>query len=763
MSKAKSNKNDIQFLNNRISELESLLNEQKLLSQQIEKRYEHYQLIADNTSDSISLLTFDENLTYLYVNATGPDEKGFQPEELIGHSFFEFVHTNDKQEILSRLRKYIAFQPVTKNNNNDFPLSDTFEFRFKTKDGDWRDLRSTVNLVDDRLLTVTKDITDLKKAYRELSKSKKYAEDLLNISSGIVLSLDQHGNITILNDNGHELLGYKKGELIGKNWFDTCIPQEFIKEVRNTFNQLLKGTLGNKSQVENIVVTRDGDKKTILWHNSLIKDNQNNILGTLSSGTDITQIKLVENAIKISEAKTKAILEVLPDLIFILSSDGRYLDYYASVEDDLYTTPENFIGKKISDVLPKNVSDQLYNKIEIVLKTGKPQLFEYSLGFPEGNRQFEIRMILSQPEEILIIVRNITERKKLEQSLIDSHAKYEDLYNNAPDMYFSVDQNGSVISVNKNGANYLGYKREELIGKKVWKVIHKKDLPRVKKQLETILNNCNQIFELEFRKVKKDGTIIFVQEDIQCHCNDKNSAKELRIVCRDISDRKRTHQKLLDYQENLKTMTYELNSVEEKMKQQIATKLHDDIGQAMALSKITLSDINKDMNYAEISKKVESAKSFITDAIKNSRDLTYELSPPILHELGLGAAIKWYVDQIRRIFDIKFQLRGIQEKQVLSDNTKILLYKSVVELINNIIKHSNASLVTISINKFKNTLRILVRDNGVGFKNFTDQKLAKNKKFGLFSINERINYIGGEFKIDTKVKKGTKITIKIPL
>lgn len=362
--------------------------------------------------------------------------------------------------------------------------------------------------------------------------------------------------------------------------------------------------------------------------------------------------------------------------------------------------------------------------------------------------------------DIRILKHRISE---LEALLAEQKGIYKDIYDNAPDMYFSVDEEGTVLSVNKNGANYLGYKRSELIGEKVWKIVYKNDLQRVKNQLKQVMNNCNKIYEIEFRKVKKNNRIIFVQEKISCDCNESTAKKELRIVCRDITDQKLANRRLLDYQENLKSMTHELNTIEEKTKQQIAIKLHDDIAQAMALSKITLTDITEDMPFSTISKKIDTVQTFLTDAIKNSRDLTYEISPPILHELGLGEAIKWHVKQIRKIFDIKFQLRGIQETLGLPDNIKNLLYKSIVELTNNIIKHSNATLVTISFNQFKNIFRIIVKDNGVGFNNTYGNNISKDKKFGLFSTGERIKYIGGELIIDTKIKKGAKITIKIPI
>ncbi|MBN2017082.1 MAG: PAS domain S-box protein [Candidatus Cloacimonetes bacterium] len=140
-------------------------------------------------------------------------------------------------------------------------------------------------------------------------------------------------------------------------------------------------------------------------------------------------------------------------------------------------------------------------------------------------------------------------RQLVEQELERTEQKYQDLYDNAPDMYFSVSPEGIVKDVNQFGAEYLGYTKEELIDKTVWKVVHEDDLKEVKKQVSEIFKNQEEFSELEFRKVRKDGTVLFVHERTQLIFDGNGHPCELRIICRDITERKHTQHALEESEE----------------------------------------------------------------------------------------------------------------------------------------------------------------------------------------------------------------------
>jgi len=116
--------------------------------------------------------------------------------------------------------------------------------------------------------------------------------------------------------------------------------------------------------------------------------------------------------------------------------------------------------------------------------------------------------------------------------------RYIDLYDNAPDMFFSIRPDGTVISLNQTGARQLGYKKEELVDHPVWKVIYEDDLQYVQSRIEDILKNKTVKEELEFRKITKTGKVLYVNERTKLVFDEKGKVSELRITCRDISDKK---------------------------------------------------------------------------------------------------------------------------------------------------------------------------------------------------------------------------------
>jgi len=152
-------------------------------------------------------------------------------------------------------------------------------------------------------------------------------------------------------------------------------------------------------------------------------------------------------------------------------------------------------------------------------------------------------------------------REIVEEELEKTEKKYQDLYDNAPDMYFSVYPDGTVKNVNQFGAEYLGYTKRELIGSSVWQVVHNDDLKIVKKELSEIFKKREEFSELEFRKVRKDGSILLVHERTQLIFDDNGEAQEIRIICRDITDRKRIQEALIESEERYRLVAEQTGQI----------------------------------------------------------------------------------------------------------------------------------------------------------------------------------------------------------
>ncbi len=147
-------------------------------------------------------------------------------------------------------------------------------------------------------LAIARDITERKISEELIEKEKEKAEKYLNLAGNIIIALCPKARITMLNKKGYEVLGYKQGELIGNNWFETCIPEEKRADVKKVFRKIMQGNLKIAEHYENLVITKQGDKRIISWYNSVLKNDKGDITGILSSGTDITDNKKAEAEIK---------------------------------------------------------------------------------------------------------------------------------------------------------------------------------------------------------------------------------------------------------------------------------------------------------------------------------------------------------------------------------------------------------------------------------------------------------------------------------
>ncbi|MBN1822022.1 MAG: response regulator [Prolixibacteraceae bacterium] len=227
--------------------------------------------------------------------------------------------------------------------------------------------------------------------------------------------------------------------------------------------------------------------------------------------------------------------------------------------------------------------------------------------------------------------------------------------------------------------------------------------------------------------------------------------------------RKKNENEILSYQKKLQSLVTELNLVEEKQRRKIAVELHDHLGQNLAMAKIRLAafksgkNVSMDENFIEIEKQ-------ISHAIDYSRILTYELSPPVLFELGLVEAVKWKLDIINKKNTITSEIRMESEIPELKENYLILIFRSFSELIDNIVNHSFATHVIVSFKIVDSLLHLEVLDNGKGFNpEMLDHSVLKSNKNGLFGTKERLGYYDGQLIVKSEINIGTKIEIIIPV
>jgi CheY-like chemotaxis protein len=217
---------------------------------------------------------------------------------------------------------------------------------------------------------------------------------------------------------------------------------------------------------------------------------------------------------------------------------------------------------------------------------------------------------------------------------------------------------------------------------------------------------------------------------------------------------------LVRSESRLRALSKELNLTEQRERRRLATELHDYLAQILVLGKIKLGQAKHGGLSASSAEFVAETEGILTQALTYTRSLVGQLCPPVLKEFGLAIALKWLADQMQQ-HRLNVTLHAKDERLPLSDEQEVLLFQSVRELLINAVKHAKTDSATISLHRSDNLIRLVVEDQGRGF-DVTAISAASSTQFGLYSINERMRALDGQFTLVSEPGHGTTATLILP-
>lgn len=235
----------------------------------------------------------------------------------------------------------------------------------------------------------------------------------------------------------------------------------------------------------------------------------------------------------------------------------------------------------------------------------------------------------------------------------------------------------------------------------------------------------------------------------------------------EIKERKLAEQEAMAYREKLQGLTSELSIVEERERRRLAAIVHDNIGQNLAFVKLTLQSLIESAPSPNMLAPLDKICATIDKTIQDAHSLTFELSNPVLYELGFVAAVEqWLSEQVQDKYGIKCKFTGDSQCLKLDNEISVILFQAVRELLVNTVKHAKAKTVQIDIQETGDRVQVSVKDDGVGFvvsKLNSSFSQSKTGGFGLFNIQERLEYLGGEMKIESTPTEGTCVILIFPV
>lgn len=499
-------------------------------------------------------------------------------------------------------------------------------------------------------------------------------------------------------------------------------------------------------------------------------------------GTDITKRKLAEESLHESERRYRNIVENAPDVIYSLAEDGSIMSLNPAFERITGWSCSEWLGKPFMTLI--HPSD-----LPLAVES-----FKQSLG---GKKQppYELR-VLSKSGEYLVgeftsvpliekgkvvgefgISRNITERKQAEEIIKESEEKYHLLFENESDAIMILDIETSLFEdMNEASLNLFGYEREEFL---------KLSLSDISVEPEKSKFLLEATKESEIQKgllsvFKKKNGETFIGEISMGTFISKGKQKTFGVA-RDISERIRREKELKNTLENNKQLLKEitrhkktlqmlsssLTTVHELERKMISQELHDEIGQTLATININLVSIEEKIlpkMSQRIKERFKENKELLEIVLNQIQEISIRLRPLILDDLGLVPTLRWYISKYIERSNINVDFKVFEFSGRLNPEYELTIYRVVQEALTNVARHSQAKNVTIVMKMKNNCLKILIEDDGIGFKfNGVFDDLTTGRGIGIIHIQERIASLGGEVNFQTAPGIGTKIIIKLTL
>jgi signal transduction histidine kinase len=223
-------------------------------------------------------------------------------------------------------------------------------------------------------------------------------------------------------------------------------------------------------------------------------------------------------------------------------------------------------------------------------------------------------------------------------------------------------------------------------------------------------------------------------------------------------------EQLQAYQRQLRRLASELTLTEARQRRIIAGELHDHIGQTLAFIRMRLTRLRGDAVFSGFEDSIAGILRLVDQAINSARSLTFQISPPVLYELGLGAALEWLGEQLSAEHGVEVRVNAERAIDRLAGDTRVLLFQAIRELLVNAIKHAAPREVVVTANVEGDEAVVVVSDDGCGFDVARAETFAADAMtFGLFSIRERLEYLGGSIAVDSRPGSGTSVTLRTPV
>ena len=741
--------------------------------------------IVDSTDDAI----ISKNLAGIIQTWNRAAERifGYTAEEAIGQPILLIIPSefhDEEKTILARLRQGERI--------------DHYETVRRRKDGRLIDITLTVSPVRDVNGTIigaskiARDITERKQAKLAIAEAQSRLATTLESIGDAVLATDPQSLVTYLNPVAERLLGYSMREVMGRPLEEIfrIVNEETREPVASPVDRVLRE--GHVVGLANhtVLLRPDGSELPIDDSAAPIKDSDGRLLGVVLVFRDVSE--------RYKAARQAAILSLIvassDDAILSKDLTGTITSWNRGAERIFGYTAEEMIGSSILRIIPL---ERQAEEAAILSKLRRGERVEHyeTVRRKKDGRLCDISLtvspLLDEDGNVIgasKIARDITEQKRAQRALHESEERWKVTLESIGDAVVATNAAAVVTFANAAAVQLLGRPTTEIIGRplaEVFTIVNEETRRAVDSPVDRVIREGLVVGLANHTVVlRPDGSEVPIDDSAAPIRDREEQLVGVVLVFRDITERKQSESQLQRWsvelearvrertrelvysQDRLRALASQLNLTEQRERRRLAANLHDSLAQLLALARMKLGHaaqrVNEDV--AKASSSLMELDDLLLQCLQYTRTLMAQLSPSVLHDLGLVPALHWLAEKLGQQ-GLKVDVQILTEEQPhFSETQADLLFQAVRELLTNVVRHAGVPKAIVSVDKQdSNTWLITVKDGGVGFDISTVHYTVSGEHFGLFSIQERMEAMSGWCRIDSTPGRGTKVELGLPV
>ncbi len=609
------------------------------------------------------------------------------------------------------------------------------------------------------------DVTD-----QEALRRSQETYRLLVQHAGEGILVGQDGKIVFANPKLIEIAGFPEEEVLSRSFVDLVHPQDR----QMVMEHHLRRQNGQEPSAMYRARTVDKAGRTKWVEVHAVQMTWNGKPASLGMVTDVTERRQAEQALRDSQARLTSAVSaaslgtfdmntvtheiILDDRLRQISgipkeAEPRAFEYW---EENVHPDDRDIVV-----AARQKLVDGQCDHLSVEVRFRHPQkgwiwLSYYTTVIERDSRGRSVRHIG--------VFQDITDRKVAEQALRQTEQRFQLAVRGSNDgLWDWPDVTQEQQWWSPRFYELLGYKDGEIeASSSTWRsLVHPDDLERVLAAVAAV-REAGEPLEVEYRLRTKSGMYRWFCGRGAVSSNLEGRRMRMSGSLRDITDLRKVQTERLTYQSRLKSLTSQLAMAEESERRRIAIGVHDDIGQKLVLAKLELQSLSQTPPDPVTAQALGRVCDLIDQAMQDARSLAFELSNPVLYEVGFSAAVEsWLSRQMKAGIACEFssEMEGVR----LDQNTSVVLFQAVREVVTNAVKHARASQLQVEILRPDGEVRVMVRDNGVGFDPaILDRSGDRQAGLGLFSVMERLEYIQGRVQICSAPGQGTTVILAAP-